>query len=63
MVPMDVLVSLMLTATRKNELRAWFGPCCLCFGKHQAQSMVREVVKDELVAQMIFEKAPSKMDY
>ena len=63
---MDVPVSPMSTVMMKTEdaqLRAWFEPCCLCFAEHQAQSMVREVVKDELVAQRIFERMLPKMDY
>ncbi len=60
---MDALVSLLSTVTRKNELGAWFGDCCLCFGGHQAQSMVREVVKDELVVRRIFEIVLPKRDY
>ena len=63
---MDVLVSPMLIVMRKIEdaqLRAWFGLCRLCFGLHQALSMVKEDVKDELVALRIFEKVMPKMDY
>lgn len=63
---MDAQVNPMLTVMWKIEaaqLRAWFEPCHLCFGGHQAQSMVREVVKDELVARRIFEKVMQKMDY
>jgi hypothetical protein len=55
----------MSTAMKKNrddQLRAWFGLCCL-FGEHQAQSMAREVVKDELVGRRVFEKVLPKMDY
>src|SRR5215469_3314327 len=66
MCPMDVLVSPLSIAMRKNEdaqLRAWFGLCCLCFAEHQAQSMAKEFVKDELVARRIFEKVLPKMDY
>jgi hypothetical protein len=62
---MDAPVSPMSTAMKKNgdeHFRACFGLCCL-FGEHQAQSMAREVVKDELVARRVFEKVLLKMDY
>jgi hypothetical protein len=60
MPPMDLLVS--LKKIEDVQLRAWFEPCCLCFGERQTQSMVREVVKDGLVARRIFEKVLPKMD-
>ena len=60
---MDALVGLLSTAARKNELRAWFGACCLCIGVHQARSMAREVVKDELVVRRIVEIVLPKKDY
>jgi len=61
MAPTDALASMESSVMRNEDgrLRAWFGPCCLCSGEYQPQSMGKGVVK--VVVRRIFEKLLPKM--